>query len=85
MGFSNLSSVPCQHFFFKTPLADRLICFSGKVQHTRFAWSQQSFKSFAFRVVEGAVIFQWLKGLFAKQPVENNGSGSSAYCCWCVG
>lgn len=48
-------------FLFETPLADRLICFSGKVQRMRFAWSQQSFKSRAFAVVRGAVIFQWLK------------------------
>lgn len=48
-------------FLFETPLADRLICFSGKVQRMRFAWSQQSFKSRAFVVVRGAVIFQWLK------------------------
>lgn len=74
--FNSLSA-----FLSETLSADRLICFSGKVQPTRFAWSQQSFKSCAFTVVGGTVIFHWLKSLFAKQPVGNHGSGPSL-CCW---
>lgn len=68
--FNSLSA-----FLSETLSADRLICFYGKVQPTRFAWSQQSFKSCAFTVVGGTLVFHWLKSLFAKQPVGNHGSG----------
>lgn len=69
-------------FLLETVSADRLICFSGKVQPTRFAWSQQTFKSCAFTVVRRMVVFHWLKGLFTEQHIGNDNS-SPLLCAGC--